>query len=74
MRINTGQGNIENEGAQNYGHTKKFIPEKYSWKNYILQAEFFFLTDGVNDEQKKAILLSAGGNELFTSCKNVAQG
>lgn len=50
-------------------HSRKILMEELHFTSGI-----FFLTDGVNDEQKKAILLSAGGNELFTSCKNVAQG
>ena len=60
--------------AQGYGHVNEFNPEKYSWENYIMQVEFYFEANGISDDkQKEAILLSAGGNELFTTCKNVAQ-
>ena len=39
-----------------------------------MQVEFYFQPNVISDDkQKKAIFLSSGGNELFTTCNNVAQ-
>ena len=37
-----------------------------------MQVEFYFEAND-DDKQQKTILLSVGGNELFTTCKSVAQ-
>ena len=58
--------------ATNFGKLKEYDGTKETWGNYVERLEFFFIANGITEENvKRPILLSASGPEIYNLCRSL---